>query len=71
MARLDGQVVFVIEAEKTPQQLVREALEAIAETQYIGLVLNKSNKRLVSEYGYYSHVNFPLAAKRKAADGPG
>ncbi len=69
LARLVGQVVFVIEAEKTPQQLVTEALQSIAEAQYIGLVLNKSNKRLVSEYGYYNHVNFPLAAKIKAADG--
>lgn len=68
MVRLVGQVVFVIEAEKTPRQLVTEALQVIAETQYIGLVLNKSNKRLFSEYGYYSHVNFPLSAKKKAAE---
>ncbi len=69
LARLVGQVVFVIEAEKTSQQLVTDALQAIADVQYIGILLNKSNKRLVSEYGYYSHVNFPLATKMKAMDG--
>lgn len=69
LTRLVGQVIFVIEAEKTPQQLVTEALQTIAGSQYIGLVLNKSNKRLVSEYGYYANVNLPNAVKSKAADG--
>ncbi len=65
LARQVGQVLFVIEAEKTHKQMVMEALESIAESQYIGLVLNKSNRRLVSEYGYYGHVNFPLQSNKR------
>lgn len=59
LARQVGQVVFVIEAEKTAKQVILDALETLADTRYIGLVLNKSNRRHVSEYGYYGHVNFP------------
>jgi protein-tyrosine kinase len=71
LARQVGQVLFVIEAEKTHKQMVMEALESIAESQYIGLVLNKSNRRLVSEYGYYGHVNFPLPVKKQAGESTG
>lgn len=42
LAGLVGQVVFVIEAGKTPQSLVMEALEQIPEEQAVGLVLNKN-----------------------------
>jgi len=71
LARQVGQVLFVIEAEKTNKQMVMEALESIAEAQYIGLVLNKSNRRLVSEYGYYGHVNFPLPVKKQTGESAG
>lgn len=71
LARQTGQVVFVIEAEKTAKQVIQDALESIADAQYIGLVLNKSNRRLVSEYGYYGHVNFPLPKTRPAQSDPG
>lgn len=61
LAGLVGQVVFVIEAGKTPQALVTDALELIPEDQAVGLVLNK-NEGLSSRggygygygYGYYS-----------------
>jgi len=65
LARQTGQVIFVIEAEKTPKQVIQDALETIADVQYIGLVLNKSNRRMVSEYGYYGQVN--SLAKTRAA----
>jgi len=42
LAGLVGQVVFVIEAGKTRQSLVAEALEMIPEEQAVGLVLNKN-----------------------------
>lgn len=42
LAGLVGQIVFVIEAGKTPQILVEEALEMLPEDQATGLVLNKS-----------------------------
>jgi exopolysaccharide/PEP-CTERM locus tyrosine autokinase len=53
---LVGQVVFVIEAGKTPQALVEEALEMISEDQATGLVMNKSegiSGRGGYYYGYY------------------
>ena len=57
LAGLVGQVVFVIEAGKTPQSLVEEALALIPEEQATGLVMNK-NEGLSSRgsyyYGYYS-----------------
>jgi protein-tyrosine kinase len=71
LARQAGQVVFVIEAEKTAKQVIQDALESIADAQYIGLVLNKSNRRLVSEYGYYGHVNFPPSKIRPAGTDAG
>ena len=61
IAGLVGQVVFVIEAGKTPQALVTEALELIPEEQATGLVLNKnvglssrSNYGYGYGYGYYA-----------------
>ena len=52
LAGLVGQVVFVVEAGKTPQSLVEEALEMIPKEQAIGLVMNK-NEGLSSRGGYY------------------
>lgn len=52
LAKLVGQVVFVIEAGKTAQALVEDALEMIPEEQAIGLVLNK-NQGLSARGGYY------------------
>lgn len=52
LAGLVGQVVFVIEAGKTPQSLVEEALEMIPEEQATGLVMNK-NEGLSARSGYY------------------
>jgi protein-tyrosine kinase len=64
LAGLVGQVVFVIEAGKTRQSLVTEALELIPEDQAVGLVLNK-NEGLSGGggygygygYGYYADDN--------------
>ncbi len=55
LAGLVGQVVFVIEAGKTPQALVEEALKLIPSEQATGLLLNK-NEGLSGNgyyYGYY------------------
>lgn len=54
---LIGQVVFVIEAGKTPQSIVEEALKMIPQEQATGLVMNKSegmSTRGSYYYGYYS-----------------
>lgn len=56
LAGLVGQIVFVVEAGKTPQSLVEEALEMISEGQAIGLVMNKTEGTLGRSgyyYGYY------------------
>ena len=53
---LVGQVVFVVEAGKTPQSLVEEALSMIPEEQATGLVMNKGegiSSRSSYYYGYY------------------
>ena len=52
LAGLVGQVVFVIEAGKTPQSVVEEALEMIPEEQATGLVMNK-NEGISGRSGYY------------------
>lgn len=60
LAGLVGQVVFVIEAGKTPQSLVEEALELIPEEQATGLVINKYEGltgRTGYYYGYYNSEN--------------
>lgn len=57
LSRIVGQVILVVEAEKTPQHVVQEAVETIEDAQYIGLILNKSNQRDESKYNYYAHVN--------------
>ncbi|MDH5611249.1 MAG: XrtA-associated tyrosine autokinase [Gammaproteobacteria bacterium] len=56
LAGLVGQIVFVIEAGKTPQMLVREALEMIPREKATNLVVNKSegmSDRGGYYYGYY------------------
>ncbi len=56
LTSLVGQVVFVVEAGKTPQALVDEALDMISEDQATGLVMNKSeglSGRSGYYYGYY------------------
>jgi len=56
LAGLVGQVVFVIEAGKTPQSQVEDALQMLPKEQAIGLVLNKA-EGLSSRgdyYGYYA-----------------
>ncbi len=52
---LVGQVAFVIEAGKTPQAVVEEALNMISEEQAVGLVMNKSEglSGRSDYYGYY------------------
>ncbi len=60
LAGLVGQVVFVIEAGKTPQALVEEALNMIPEEQATGLVMNKYeglSRRGGYYYGYYGSEN--------------
>ena len=54
LASMVGQVIIVVEAEKTPQHVVKEALANIDDPGKVGLLLNKSNQRFGagSRYGY-------------------
>jgi exopolysaccharide/PEP-CTERM locus tyrosine autokinase len=56
LAGLVGQIVFVIQAAKTPQQLVVEALDMLPKDKTIGLMMNKGEQfsgRKNNYYGYY------------------
>lgn len=50
-----GQIVVVVEAEKTSQEAVREALSQLESCEVIGMVLNKAASSLGNDnyYGYY------------------
>jgi protein-tyrosine kinase len=58
LTRLAGQILVVVEAGRTEQNLVKEALAQLDSTKVIGMVLNKSRGKLGesrygSGYGYY------------------
>ena len=55
LANLMGQIVFVVEAEKTSQKTVTEALSHLSDDKVIGLVLNKSRLKFRSKQSYYGH----------------
>jgi receptor protein-tyrosine kinase len=58
LAHLVGQTVFVVEAIRTPQSAVEEALAQLQSVRNVGLVLNKSRSKegLGYQYGsYYAH----------------
>lgn len=50
-----GQIVMVVEAEKTSQEAVKEALSQLESCEVIGMVLNKATAVLGNDnyYGYY------------------
>lgn len=57
LTSLVGQVVFVIEAGKTPHSIVEDALEMVPKEKAIGLILNKSeslSNRGAYYYNYYT-----------------
>lgn len=50
-----GQIVMVVEAERTPQEAVREALSHIQSCEVVGMLLNKTTPTPGTDYyyGYY------------------
>ena len=54
MAHFAGQVVMVVHAEQTPQHVVFDALETLAEGKPVFLVLNQTTRHSHSGY-YYEH----------------
>jgi receptor protein-tyrosine kinase len=59
LAELMGQIVLVVEESRTPQPVVREALEMINSCEIVGMVLNKSQRNMGPDYyggyGYYGY----------------
>jgi exopolysaccharide/PEP-CTERM locus tyrosine autokinase len=62
LAGLVGQVIFVIEAGKTPHSIIEDALELIPKEKAIGLVLNKSES-LSNRGSYYYNYYAPYGDK--------
>jgi exopolysaccharide/PEP-CTERM locus tyrosine autokinase len=62
LASLVGQIVFVIEAGKTPHSIVEDALEMLPEDKAIGLVLNKSES-MSNRGSYYYNYYAPYGEK--------
>lgn len=54
LASYMGQVVFVVEAERTPQGAIKEALSQLKGNAYVGMILNKAPARTGTGdyYGY-------------------
>ncbi|MDP2431408.1 MAG: XrtA-associated tyrosine autokinase [Pseudomonadota bacterium] len=53
LATYMGQIVFVVEAERTPQDAITDALAHLADCEHIGLVLNKvASGGGGGDYGY-------------------
>lgn len=57
LASLVGQVVMVVESDKTPQHVVNEAAEKLSSCEVVGCVLNKSKKGFGMGY-YYGYGNY-------------
>lgn len=56
LASYMGQIVFVVEAERTPREAVSEALSLIANHEHVGLLLNKTPSRSgTGDYYYYGY----------------
>ena len=53
-----GQILLVIEAGKTPQSMVKEALALLDPNQMIGAVLNKNKITAKYSYGYYGGYDY-------------
>jgi protein-tyrosine kinase len=51
LTQIAGQIVMVVRADQTPQHVVLEALEALAESKSVSLILNQSMKQ--PHAGYY------------------
>ena len=53
LAALAGQVVVVVKASETPQEVVARAIESIAEDKLVSLILNQVLSAPERHYGYY------------------
>ena len=58
LAKLVGQLVLVVEAGKTKQETLREALMQIEGIPITGLILNKIKQSVAGGYGYYGYYGY-------------
>ena len=64
MTSLVGQIVFVVEAGKTPHSIVQDALAMLPREKAIGLLLNKSES-ISNRGGYYYNYYAPYGEKQE------
>jgi len=70
LANLMGQIVMVVEAEKTSQEAVTEALQHIGSDKIVSVLLNKSQRHHLRKYGGYGYgygYGNKLSASSKSA----
>jgi exopolysaccharide/PEP-CTERM locus tyrosine autokinase len=58
LAGLMGQIVLVVEAGKTPQSVVKDAVALLDPNQIIGVLLNKSERGIGTGYGLYGYGGY-------------
>lgn len=58
LAGLMGQIVLVVEAGKTPQSVVKDAVALLDPHQIIGVLLNKSERGIGTGYGLYGYGGY-------------
>ena len=63
LSGLMGQIVFVVEAERTVQASVRDALGLLDTSKPVGLVLNKARKQGSHDYYGYGNYGYHAGAK--------
>lgn len=70
LARHVGQIVFVVEAERTTRSAMNDALRLIDKNKFVGVVLNKTPSQFLREgfgqYNYYYGYGNSASAGRKA-----
>ena len=64
-----GQIVFVIQAERTRRKLVDSALELLGDRENVGLVLNRATPKMGNtEFGYhYSGYYYEQSGEAKTS----
>lgn len=59
LAELMGQAVLVVEADRTPREMIEKSLALVPGSCKVGIVLNKSRPGLGNEaYGYYGYKGY-------------
>lgn len=64
LSGLMGQIVLVVEAGKTLQSVVKDALALLDENKIIGVVLNKQLINQGASYGYYGGYGYGYGGKQ-------